>query len=410
MATLSINLDPRGKANSKGERRVVMVLRHKSEKAYINLGITLNEDLWDAEAHALKRNARGARAINLGLQQQLMEVTEALESRFGRFPTASVKEMAAVATAIIRGEDPDDSKVPKFADVTGQFTALKVNKTTIGMYEHTLSRIGNFLSARQEAIESLTFEAMDLAWLESFEAFLARTASKNARNIHLRNIRAVFNFALDHDLITVYPFRRFKIRPEATRKRSLSADDIRRIADYPVEAFGEIYRDMFMLTFMLCGINAIDLFGLKEMTAEGRIEYKRAKTHKPYSIKVEPEAAALINKWRGKKALLCMADRYEKHSFFLHRCNIYLGKMGVVTRVGRGGKKVYEPEWPGLTTYWARHSWATIAASLDIPKETIAAALGHGGNTVTDIYIDFDRRKIDEANRRVLDWVMYGKK
>ena len=58
-----------------------------------------------------------------------------------------------------------------------------------------------------------------------------------------------------------------------------------------------------------------------------------------------------------------------------------------------------------LTTYWARHSWATVAASLDIPKETIAAALGHGGNTVTDIYIDFDQKKVDEANRKVLDYV-----
>ena len=60
--------------------------------------------------------------------------------------------------------------------------------------------------------------------------------------------------------------------------------------------------------------------------------------------------------------------------------------------------------------YKARHSWATIAAELEIPKETIAAALGHGGNTVTDIYIDFDRKKVDEANRRVLDWVLYGKR
>lgn len=61
-----------------------------------------------------------------------------------------------------------------------------------------------------------------------------------------------------------------------------------------------------------------------------------------------------------------------------------------------------------LTTYWARHSWATIAASLDIPKETIAAALGHSSHTVTDIYIEFDYRKVDEANRRVLNWVLYG--
>lgn len=68
-------------------------------------------------------------------------------------------------------------------------------------------------------------------------------------------------------------------------------------------------------------------------------------------------------------------------------------------------KKRYHALFPNITSYWARHTWATIAASLDIPKETIAAALGHGGNTTTDIYIDFDRRKVDEANRKVIDFL-----
>ena len=68
------------------------------------------------------------------------------------------------------------------------------------------------------------------------------------------------------------------------------------------------------------------------------------------------------------------------------------------------------PKFPGISSYWSRHTWATIAASLDIPKETIAAALGHGGNTVTDIYIAFDQRKVDEANRKVIDHVFSGKK
>lgn len=76
--------------------------------------------------------------------------------------------------------------------------------------------------------------------------------------------------------------------------------------------------------------------------------------------------------------------------------------------MGKYGKKTVYPYFPKISTYWARHTWATIAASLDIPKETIAAALGHGGNTVTDIYIDFDRRKIEAANRRVIDWVLYS--
>ena len=63
----------------------------------------------------------------------------------------------------------------------------------------------------------------------------------------------------------------------------------------------------------------------------------------------------------------------------------------------------------GVTAYYARHTWATIASSLDIPKDTIAAALGHGGHSVTDIYIDFDRTKIDRANRLVIDAVYSAK-
>ena len=61
--------------------------------------------------------------------------------------------------------------------------------------------------------------------------------------------------------------------------------------------------------------------------------------------------------------------------------------------------------------YWARHSWATIAINdLDIPKETVAAALGHSPSTVTDVYIDFDRAKVDRANREVIDYVLTGKR
>ena len=60
-----------------------------------------------------------------------------------------------------------------------------------------------------------------------------------------------------------------------------------------------------------------------------------------------------------------------------------------------------------LNIHIARHTWATIASELDIPKDTISAALGHGGNSVTDIYINFDQRKVDEANRKVLDYVLY---
>jgi hypothetical protein len=295
----------------------------------------------------------------------------------------------------------------------GNFTAHfqsfidnKKNKGTKGVYKHTLDKIRLF----DPDIDKRSFEDIDLKWLTDFESFCAQTASKNARNIHLRNIRAVFNNAIDYEITSAYPFRRFKIRPEATRKRSLSIEELRKLFDHPIEPYAEIYRDMFKLIFFLVGINTVDLYGLKEITSDGRIEYKRAKTHRLYSIKVEPEALGIIEKYQGVKGLLCIADRWSDSRNFRHQLNKALQRIGEVERRGRGGKKVITSAFPELSSYWARHTWATIASSLDIPKDTIAAALGHGGNTVTDIYINFDQRKVDEANRRVLDWVLYGKR
>lgn len=334
---------------------------------------------------------------------------EFLQSKMPRIgmPKVDVKEIGedfAEHFGLVKKRKVDNTGT--FVKHYEQFMESKTNRGTYSVYKHTLDRIRAF----DKNVDNKMFEDIDLKWLTDFEAFCAKTACKNARNIHLRNIRAVFNNAIDYGITTAYPFRRFKIRPEATRKRSMAVEELRRLFDYPVEDYAEIYRDMFRLIFMLVGINSVDLHGLKSITRDGRIEYKRAKTGRLYSIKVEPEAREIINKYRGKNGLLCIADRWIDSRNFRHQCNKALQKIGQVERKGRGGKKTITAEFEGVSTYWARHTWATIAASLDIPKDTIAAALGHGGDTVTDIYIDFDQKKVDAANRRVLDWVLYGKR
>ena len=338
--------------------------------------------------------------------ESYLEFLQAKMPRIG-MPKVDVKEIGedfAEHFGLIKKRKVDNTGT--FVKHYEQFMESKTNRGTRDVYKHTLDRIRAF----DKNVDNKMFEDIDLKWLTDFEAFCAKTACKNARNIHLRNIRAVFNNAIDYEITTAYPFRRFKIRPEATRKRSMAVEELRRLFDYPVEEYAEIYREMFRLIFMLVGINSVDLHGLKSITRDGRIEYKRAKTGRLYSIKVEPEAREIINKYRGKNGLLCIADRWIDSRNFRHQCNKALQKIGQVERKGRGGKKTITAEFEGVTTYWARHTWATIAASLDIPKDTIAAALGHGGDTVTDIYIDFDQKKVDAANRRVLDWVLYGKR
>lgn len=306
--------------------------------------------------------------------------------------------------------------IAKFEDIKSEETFVKhfktfidgkTNKGTKSVYKQTLDKI----HAYDPDIDKKSFEDIDLRWLTDFETFCAKTASKNARNIHLRNIRAVFNNAIDYELTAAYPFRRFKIRPEPTRKRSLTVEELRMLFAYPVEPYAEIYRDMFKLTFFLIGINSVDLHGLKSITKDSRIEYKRAKTGRLYSIKVEPEAKEIIEKHKGVNGLLCIADRWSDSRNFRHQCNKALQKIGLVERKGRGGKKTITSEFEGLTTYWARHTWATVAYDLEISKDVIAQALGHSdGHDTTNIYIREDSRKVDEANRRVLDWVLYGKR
>lgn len=76
--------------------------------------------------------------------------------------------------------------------------------------------------------------------------------------------------------------------------------------------------------------------------------------------------------------------------------------------LGKRGKVLGDGMFPELSSNGARHSWATAGISLDIPKETISRGMGHSnGIRVTDTYIDFDMRKVDEANRRIIDLILY---
>ncbi len=275
-------------------------------------------------------------------------------------------------------------------------------------FDHTLNRLTAFIG--EAALKRLKFEDMTVEWLTGFDSFMAETApSKNSRNIHFRNIRTVFNEAIEDNITSFYPFRRFKIKGEVTAKRDLTVEELRRLVYFDCEDCAVKYRDYFMLMFYLMGINNIDLCHLKEIT-KGRLEFHRTKTHHFFSMKIEPEAMALIEKYRGENWLLDILDHWSSDEFFRKKMNKHLQKIGPVSRSGLGGKKTYSPLFPKLTTYYARHSWASIASSLDIPIETISAGLGHEyGNRITAIYINYDNRKVDIANRKVIDWVLYGK-
>lgn len=402
MAKIKIFLDTRHMSVKTKEAPLKIAITHRSRNTYIPLNITVLTEQWDAKSNKVIGHIQ-RKEFNAIIKSQFVPMESALLQLSNKMDVESmtVNEIRDELLNIVNPEKTKAKDDNSFLHVYERFMEHKTARTK-GIYDATLRRIVGFA---QKSISKLTFEKINMEWLHSFNDYLAKTSpSANARAIHMRNIRAVFNYAIDNEITTCYPFRRFKIKGEPTKKRNFNVETLRKIFNATnLEPWQVKYRDLFKLTFMLIGINFIDLCNLTEYS-NGRIEYVRAKTKKLYSIKLEPEIEALIAKYRGEQHLLNYLDTCKSYRHFYN--NVCKGLKSIKDELNKDDDPYTEIKT--LTTYWARHSWATIAASLDIPKDTIAAALGHGGNSVTDIYIEFDRRKVDEANRRVLNWVLYN--
>lgn len=254
--------------------------------------------------------------------------------------------------------------------------------------------------------DEVLFKEVNLDFLTKFERYLKRSNKKvNTIRIYLNNIRAVFNHAIDNDIIKIelFPFRKFKVDQEETDYRNLTVVDIKKLMTGPYTLAQKKAVDIWMLSFFLIGINLKDLlYSTKDNIKKGRLIYKRFKTRKKVkdklSVKITPEALHIIERYKGNKYLLDLLDEDDSYTHFktvTSNINDRLKLAGA----SHGIKKV--------TTYYARHSWATIASGINIPQETISKALGHTtGNKMTGVYIDYDLAKVDRANEDVISLVI----
>lgn len=411
MANVRVILDTRSQRLD-GSYPVKLSLSHKGITSYIGLDIAVKPEQWDKlQVDGLQVIGHPKASVyNKIINNRLILANNTILTLSSLGKLSGVDHVT-LKRLIEYGPDaePIDKKVNSYT-LSNHFERYISNcraKGTADMYRVTLGKLNKFDTG-------VTFDQINLSWLKSFDTFLSPSCSTNTRAIDMRNIRAVFNDAINEDLVplNLYPFRKFKIKKEKTIKQYLSIDQIKQFRDYPVQEHQERYQDLFMLIFYLIGINTVDLLHLKHKDyRNGRIEYIRAKTGREYSIEVLPEAHLLIEKYKGVNYLIDVMDHYTYYKDFSSRFNRNLKEIGTLEWVANGAKeekfikknkKKVTPLFPGLMIYTARRSWATIASGLDIPKDTIAAALGHGGNTVTDLYINFDLKKVDGANRDVL--------
>lgn len=404
--TISIYFDQRAAKNGQ-PAPIKFAIRKNGKTAYINTGIKVSAQQWNTTRKEVV-NHPNAKRINLIINKKRLEIDSAIlklmeSGESGGLTALQLRDKILDIISPERKREIEESYL--FRNRFIRFMELKSNAGTKGLYAYTLRK----LEAHDTNLAIRSFENITNDYLREFEAFCAKTEKKNSRNIHLRNIRAVFNDAINSGITTSYPFRKYPLKQESTRKKALIPERLKSLINAKCEPYQEQYRDLFVLMFLLRGINAGDLFlATAQQVSNGRLDYRRNKTGTLMSVKIEPEAQVLLEKYKGKKLLLNPMDTYDNYKDYLHHFNSGLKAIG--RPLGKKGKVLGKGLFWDLSSNWARHTWATVAMKIGIPKDVISRGMGHSfGLKVTDIYIEYDNDLVDNANRKIIDYIFYDK-
>lgn len=363
-------------------------------------GVRLSDEDWDPGSGTCKNAATGVRLRDMMWNAEDLILKLRSEGRYASMSAGDI--MAEISSRVL-----SSPVARKEGTLMARLVSYRDAQRKEGTRE-TYDRAVKTLRLFDRDADSRKLEEITPAYLSRLEAFcLGKGMRVNSVSIIMRNIRTVFNVARREGVTAAYPFGSYKIRQEQTRKRCLSVEDLRRLIRMDLPEDQRRYRDYFMLMFYLIGINSTDLFNARPGDlVNGRLEYRRGKTGKLYSVKVEPEAMAIIERYRGERHLLEPMDTHAVFRDWRCQLNKRLKALGQVT--GKRGKVTGAGPFPEISTYWSRHSWATIAYRIGIPVDIIGQALGHSDreHSVTYTYIMPDQGKVDEANRKVIDYTL----
>jgi site-specific recombinase XerD len=250
----------------------------------------------------------------------------------------------------------------------------------------------------------IAFNELDSDLVLSYEAFLKqRGVNMNTSSFYMRTLRAVYNRAVEKGwAIQQYPFKHVYTGVDKTVKRAISLRTIRRIKmlDLSSEPKLEFARDMFLFSFYTRGMSFIDMAYLKKRDLNrGVLAYRRRKTGQQLFIKWEQVMQDIVKKYEIEHSVFLLP--IIRTGMSTER-NQYLAAAHTVNRCLKDIGELIGLSLP-LTTYVARHAWASIAKSKNIPLSVISEGMGHDSEKTTRIYLaSLDSVAIDRANHLIL--------
>ena len=374
---------------------------------------------WDAESESVVVNGNRSNLL-LGIQERLAwdvarleKVVRSLETERRRFTADDVITMFHKLTK-------ESSLFTFMHGVIAQLKQLGKVRTS----ETYTATLKSFMAFRDE--QDVPLDGISSDMMLMYEAHLkARGVRMNTISFYMRNLRAVYNRAVEKGLTQPNnPFRHVYTGVDKTVKRAIPIKAIKALKelDLSMKPSLDFARDMFLFSFYTRGMSFVDIAYLKKTDLQnGILTYRRRKTGQELSIKWEKCMAEIIAKYPENKTdyLLpiikeegngrnsvshqaCLngrvvtdegkANERRQYDNTLHLVNYRLKELSTMLKLQRP-----------LTMYVARHSWASAAKSKNVPLSVISEGMGHDSEATTQIYLaSLETSVVDKANKMIL--------
>lgn len=394
----------KSKTLADGSHPLMVRISERKNKKYFSTGLACPAEWWDFDKHTPKRSHPDRKLLEAILAQKkasyhtkLLE----LESEQRRLSIQQLVQAIDEPKQVTQGLFPFLSEVCQNLTQSGKIGRVR-------LYKRLYTSLKEFNSNKQ-----LSFTDIDVPFLNRYESFLYKQGLvENSINTYFQVLRALLNKAIQAKKMKreQYPFKDYSLGKFSTltRKRAISKEDLQKIIAFPLDVDSklQIARDYFLFSYYGQGINFRDIANLKwKQITKDRVVYTRLKTGKTMNFKLLPPALEILARYK---------DLTEGEDFVFPILNKgkHVTPQQIDNRINRILKQVNESLKElgrqaevaiHLTTYVARHTYATVLKQSGISTGVISEALGHKGEQITQTYLkSFSNEVIDEANNVLL--------
>lgn len=398
-----INIQPicrKDKIRQDGTVLVYLRFTHNRERRYVSTGIYIQAKDWNPDTQ---------RFINENSENE--EIRLKIESIRYKY-IKRLKQLEALDKEITLDALLDEKKVKIAAYTLKECLEQTIERLEALRKYNSASKHKALLSLfRQYKSTPIRLEEIDMPFLTDFELFLRKRGNQNnsiATDFSI--LKAAYNKAAEEGkfIPKSNPFTKFKVGKlwTPTPKRAISKEDIQRIEQYtPLSRnpYLTLACDLFLFSYYTAGINFGDMARLKQENIAGeRLYYTRHKTGKLLSYKLMPKALEIIQRYQNPTSEYLFPILNSSHKTELQKFNrIHKALAKINKALKQIGEELKIPN--KLTTYVARHSYATVLRRAGVATSIISSSLGHSSEKVTQIYLDsFENKQIDEAMQHLV--------